>query len=140
MATKHCEGCGKVMEGANAQRRTCSGACRQRVHQNRKNGVVTKQVNAADWPSPFAATLAGLNIAQRHKLKVALDSDPRLAAQAQVPVGVAVGLIALPPSELRRELGPTASLRPYGWEDGAALDDFIGRLNDVTGEQPNTEA
>lgn len=132
MAKKNCEGCGKAMTGASSTRRTCSQPCRQKAYKNRKNGEAQVQVDPADWPSPFAATLAGLSIAQRHKLKAALGSDPRLAAQAQVPVGVAVGLIALPPSELRLELGPTASLRPYGWEDGAAIRDFIERMQDDT--------
>lgn len=128
MAIKHCEGCGKQITDGASNKRTCSQACRQRAFRNRKKGEAQIEVVAADWPSSFAATLAGLSLAQRSKLKLALESDPRLAAQAQVPVGVALGLIDLPPSELRLELGPTASLRPYGWEDGAAIKDFIERM------------
>ena len=131
MALRKCPGCGEQLAGNNRQR-YCSDTCSKRVRRNSSKMEPAVSVDPADWPSPFAATLAGLSIAQRHKLKAALGSDPRLAAQAQVPVGVAVGLIALPPSELRLELGPTASLRPYGWEDGAAIRDFIERLQDDT--------
>jgi hypothetical protein len=131
MALRKCPGCGEQLTGNNRQR-YCSDTCSKRVRRNSSKMEPTVSVDPADWPSPFAATLAGLSIAQRHKLKAALGSDPRLAAQAQVPLGVAVELIALPPSELRLELGPTASLRPYGWEDGAAIRDFIERMQDDT--------
>jgi hypothetical protein len=133
MALRKCPVCGTELTGNNRQR-YCSDTCSKRARRNASKMEPRVAVNPADWPSAFAATLAGLTLAQRSKLRVALEGEPRLAAQAQVPVGVAVGLIDLPPSLLRLELGPLASLRPYGWEDGAALSDFIAQLEDDDAE------
>lgn len=134
MASKNCEGCGVLMEGVSNRRTTCSQACRQRVHKARQNNRPVHKVDEADWPSPFAATLASLSLAQRAKLRAAIAREPKLAAQAQIPVGVDPALIDMPPALLRAELGPLASLKPYGWPDGAALHDFIAQLEDDDAE------
>jgi hypothetical protein len=138
MALRRCLGCGDELAGNNSQR-TCSDRCRKRI-QRRKPTTDLIATDAGDWPSTFAATLSRLSISQRQVLANKIESDPQLAVSLDVPSATRLELIALPPSELRRELGPIASLRDYGWEDGAALRDYIGRYTDGTGERPATEA
>lgn len=129
MARRSCERCGKpIPAGEHHLRRFCSNSCKNMTSRDRRNGTPLKSVeavNVGDWPSEFSATLSRLSVAQRSKLRRALEAEDRLRAQAGVPQTVDLSLIDLPAHELRARLGPTADLTPYGWTPGAALLSFI---------------
>ena len=119
---KSCANCGKALPlNGNPRRRTCSDACRKALTRRAPLAPVKDD---EDWPSEFSATLSRLTLAQRAKLRKALEDD-RLRAQAGVPQTVDLDLIDLPAHKLRAVLGPTADLTPYGWTPGAALLSFI---------------